>query len=204
MKTVLKIQSSLFGSEGHSSRLADLFIEGIRKRHGDVRVVTRDLAAEPVPALTLARFQAFLAKPEERSAEQRLAVKLSDALIAELKAADVIVFAVPMYNFNIPAALHNYFDHVTRAGVTFRYTANGPEGLIAGKQVAVVITRGGRYGADHSQDAFLKQMLAFIGLDDVRYFHAEGLAVSDESREQSLAATRQEITRTVRPLASVA
>src|SRR5699024_5756317 len=99
----------------------------------------------------------------------------------ELKAADVIVFAVPMYNFNIPAALQNYFDHVARAGETFRYTADGPEGLVKGKQVAVFITRGGNYGEEHSHTTYLRQILTFIGLDKARFFHAEGLAISDES-----------------------
>lgn len=204
MKNVLRIQTSLFGANGQSSKLADRFIDDFRKEHGELRVVTRDLAAEPIPALTLERFQALIAKPEERSAEQQSVVDFSDALIAELKAADVIVFAVPMYNFNIPAALHNYFDHLARAGVTFRYTADGPEGLIKGKQVAVVIARGGNYGEDHSQTAFLRQFLSFIGLDDATFFHAEGLAISDESREKSLAAVRHEIAATVRPLASAA
>lgn len=204
MKTVLKIQTSLFGADGQSSRLADRFIENLRNKHGELRVVTRDLTAEPVPALTLERFQALSVEPEDRGGEQQAVAALSDALIAELKTADVIVFAVPMYNFNIPAALHNYFDHVARAGVTFRYTADGPEGLIKGKQVAVFITRGGNYGENHSQTAFLRQFLAFIGLDDATFFHAEGLAISDESREKNLAAVRNEIAGMFRPLASVA
>lgn len=204
MKTILRIQTSLFGADGQSSKLADRFIEGMQKKHGEIRVVTRDLATESVPALTLERFQALIAEPEDRSAEQQAVVDFSDALIAELKSADIIVFAVPMYNFNIPAALHNYFDHVARAGVTFRYTADGPEGLIKGKQVAVFITRGGTYGEDHSQTAFLRQFLSFVGLDDAMYFHAEGLAISDESREKSLVAARNEIAKAVRPLASAA
>lgn len=199
MKNVLKIQASLFGANGQSSRLADHFIDDLRNKHGGLRLVTRDLAAEPVPSLTLERFQALNSKPEDRSAEQQAIVDASDALVAELKAADVIVFAVPMYNFNIPAGLQNYFDHVARAGVTFRYTENGPEGLIKDKQVAVFIARGGSYGgADHSQTSFLQQFLSFIGLDDAKYFHAEGLAISDESREKSLEEVRQEITQLLR------
>src|SRR5699024_6319973 len=124
MKNVLKIQASLFGANGQSSRLADHFIEDLRNKHGELQLVTRDLAAEPVPSLTLERFQALSTKPEDRTTEQQAVVDASDALVAELKAADVIVFAVPMYNFNIPAGLQNYFDHVARAGVTFPYTEN--------------------------------------------------------------------------------
>ncbi len=204
MKNVLRVQASLFGADGQSSKLADRFIEDFREKHGDLRVVTRELSAESVPPLTLERFQALIAKPEERSAKEQAVADFSDALIAELKAADVIVFAVPMYNFNIPASLHNYFDHIARAGVTFRYTADGPEGLVKGKQVAVFLARGGNYGEDHSQTTFLRQFLSFIGLDDATYFHAEGLAISDESREKSLAMMRHEIAKMIRPLPSTA
>lgn len=205
MKNVLKIQASLFGANGQSSLLADHFIEDLRSKQGELRLVTRDLSAEPVPQLTLERFQALNMKPEDRSPEQQAVVDASDVLVAELKTADVIVFAVPMYNFNIPATLHNYFDHVARAGVTFHYTENGPEGLIRDKQVAVFIARGGSYsGKDHSQTRFLQQFLSFIGLDEAAYFHAEGLAISDESREESLAAVRQEITKLTHQTAQAA
>lgn len=204
MKNVLKIQASLFGADGQSSRLADRYIESLQKQHRELRLVTRDLAAQPVPPLTAERFQALLAKPEDRSAEQQTIVDYSDALVAELNTADVVVFAVPMYNLNIPAGLQNYFDHIARAGVTFRYTANGPEGLIKGIQVAVFIARGGNYGEDHSHTMVLRQFLSLIGLNDARFFHAEGLSISDESREQSLAAVKQEIAKVTQPLASVA
>lgn len=203
MKNVLSIQTSLFGADGQSSQLAEHFIEDLRNKHDDIRVVSRNLDAESVPVLTLERFQALIS-PEERSEAQQAVVDFSDTLIAELKAADIIVLAVPMYNFNVPVALHSYFDHVTRAGVTFRYTADGPEGFIKGKKVAAFITRGGHYGADHSHSAFLQQILSFIGLDDVTYFYAEGLAISDESREKSLAEVRHDIARVTHPLASVA
>jgi FMN-dependent NADH-azoreductase len=203
MKTILKIQTSLFGNDAQSTRLADAFIAEFSRHHRS-RVLTRDLCEVPVPPLTPARFQALTAPPEERSADQQAVVALSDMLIAELNAADVIVFAVPMYNFTIPAALHNYFDHVARAGVTFRYTANGPEGLITGKQVYAFVTRGGHYGADHPQTQFLRQFLAFIGLADATVVHAEGLAISDDSREASLAGAYREIGRLTGALATPA
>lgn len=205
MTNVLKIQASLFGDNGHSSRLADHFIDDLRHTHGELRLVTRDLATDPVPPLTLERFQALNTPPEELAPEQQAVVNVSDALIAELQDADVIVFAVPMYNFNIPAGLQNYFDHVARAGVTFRYTENGAEGLIKNKQVAVTIARGGKYGGeDHAQTVFLRQFLSLIGLDDASFFHAEGLVISDESREESLAAARQDITQATRQPANAA
>lgn len=204
MKTILKIQASLFGGDGQSSKLADEYIDNIRKKHPDARVITRDLAAEPVPPLTLARFQAFTTKPEERTPEQQAAAEYSEALIDELKAADVVLLGVPMYNFTVPAGLHNYFDHIARAGITFHYTANGPEGLITGKKATVFVTRGGNYGEDHSQTAFVKQFLGFIGLTDVEFVHAEGLAVSDESREQALKTARHDIAKLVKPLEKAA
>lgn len=204
MKTLLKVQASLFGAAGHSSQLAERFIEDFRRRHGTVRVVVRDLDADPVPPLTLARLQALGTPAEERTPAQQAVVRSSDVLVEELKGADVIVFAVPMYNFTIPAALHNYFDHIARAGVTFRYTEKGAEGLIKGKQVIVAITRGGLYEKEHSQTAFLREFLSFIGLEDLHFVHAEGLKVGDKTRERSLAAARQDIANLVPPVTAAA
>ena len=135
MQTLLKIQTSLFSDAGQSSQLADRLTAQWLSAHPHGRVVTRDLSREPVPHLTAERFQAFLTKPEERTPEQREVVQFSDTLIQELRDADVIVLTAPMYNFSIPSTLRAYFDHIARSGVTFRYTANGPEGLIKGKKI---------------------------------------------------------------------
>jgi FMN-dependent NADH-azoreductase len=118
----------------------------------------------------------------------------SDALISELQAADTIVFAVPMYNFSVPSTLRAYFDHIARAGVTFRYTANGPEGLLKGKKAYVFITRGGVYanGID-TQTPYLKQFLGFVGITDVQFVYAEGLSMGDDVRQQSLNAAHHAI-----------
>jgi FMN-dependent NADH-azoreductase len=205
MKTILKIQASLFGAHGQSSQLADRFIEGLRSQYGQVRTVTRDLTAHPIPPLTIERFQAFGTASADRTAEQQTIVQHSDALIDELRAADVVVLAVPMYNFTVPAALHNYFDHIARAGVTFRYTEHGPEGLLKGKQVYVFVTRGGYHqGSEHSQTAFLREFLAFIGLDDAKFVYAEGLAISAEAREHGLDAANAELTTLLLPAKAVA
>lgn len=193
MTTVLKIQASLFGDQGQSSQLADRFIDGLRRRDGALRVVTRDLNADPLPPLTLERFQAFGTPDAELDDAQRAAVRDSDALVDELRAADIVVLAVPMYNFTIPAALHNYFDHIARAGVTFRYTAHGPEGLLKGKRTHVFAARGGQHGDDHSQSLFLRQFLGFIGLEDATFVYAEGLAMGEQTREQGLDAARAQI-----------
>lgn len=196
MSTLLEIRSSLSGSAGHSSRLADLFTQEWLRRNRDGRVVTRDLSVDPVPHLTAERFGALLAQPQARTPAQQQVADHSDALIAELRTADVIVLAVPMHNFGVPSTLRAYFDHVARAGVTFRYTASGPEGLIRGKKAYLLITRGGFYpdGAD-LQTPYLRQFLGFIGIDDIDVIHAEGLAIDESTRQKSLAAARHAIAK---------
>ena len=195
MSTLLKINASLFSANGQSSQLAERFAAAWQASHPGSRVVERDLAANPVPHLDGARFMAFLAKPEERSAEQQTVVDFSDALIAELRAADVIVIGLPMYNFGIPSQLKAYFDHLARAGVTFRYTATGPEGLITGKKVYVLATRGGVYAGtpQDSQTAYVRDFLGFIGMTDVEFIYAEGLNMGDESKHTALAQAYQAI-----------
>lgn len=194
MSTLLQINASLAGSHGQSSQLADRFVADWIAKHPGGHVVKRDLAADPVPHLTAERFQAFFAQPEARSAEQRAVAEYSDALIEELKSADTVVFAVPMYNFSVPSTLRAYFDHIARAGVTFRYTANGPEGLLKGKKAYVFITRGGIYSNGvETQTPYLKQFLGFIGITDVQFVYAEGLSMGDDVRQQSLNAAHHAI-----------
>ena len=195
MSKLLKINASLFSANGQSSQLAERFAAAWQASHPGSRVVERDLAANPVPHLDGARFMAFLAKPEERSAEQQAVVDFSDALIAELRAADVIVIGLPMYNFGIPSQLKAYFDHLARAGVTFRYTANGPEGLITGKKVYVLATRGGVYAGtpQDSQTAYVRDFLGFIGITDLEFIYAEGLNMGDESKNAALAQAHQSL-----------
>ncbi|HEY0680701.1 MAG TPA: NAD(P)H-dependent oxidoreductase [Steroidobacter sp.] len=194
MSTLLQINASLAGAEGQSSRLAHRFVADWQAQHPGDHVIMRDLASDPVPHLTAERFQAFLSQPEARTAEQRVVSEYSDALIAELKAADTIVFAVPMYNFSVPSTLRAYFDHIARAGVTFRYTATGPEGLLKGKKAYVFITRGGFYAdAADTQTPYLKQFLGFLGITDVKFVFAEGLGMGEETREKSITAAHSAI-----------
>ena len=195
MSTLLQLNTSLFSSNGQSSQLADKFVAAWKAKNPDGRVVARDLAGAPVPHLDAPRFLAFLAKPEERTAEQQAVVDFSDALIDELRAADSIVIGLPMYNLGVPSTLKAYFDHIARAGVTFRYTANGPEGLITGKKVYVIATRGGRYAGTplDSQTDYVKNFLGFIGITDVEFVYAEGLNMGDDSKNAALAAAHREI-----------
>ncbi len=194
MATLLKVQTSLFGEQGQSSQLADRFIERWRAEHPQGRVVVRDLSTNPLPHLTAERFQAFGTKAADRTPKQQAIVAESDALIAELENAHTVVFAVPMYNFSVPSTIRAYFDHIARSGVTFRYTENGPEGLIKDKKTYVFVARGGVYpeGVD-TQTPYLKQFLSFIGLDDLTFVYAEGLAMGEESRTRSLALAHSSI-----------
>jgi FMN-dependent NADH-azoreductase len=197
MKTLLQIQSSLFNGNGQSSALSGRFVEEWTAANPSSRVVKRDLAADPVPHLTAERFQAFLAAPAARTPEQQAIAGYSDALIEELRAADVIVIGLPMYNFGVPSTLKAYFDHVARAGITFRYTEKGPQGLLTGKKVYVFATRGGLYAGTplDSQTAYVRDFLRFIGLDDVEFIYAEGLAMGDASKGKALDAAGQAIRR---------
>jgi FMN-dependent NADH-azoreductase len=193
MSTLLYVRTSLYGAQAASSQLAERFVAQWRARNPAGHVITRDLAADPVPHLTAERFQAFNTRPEERTPEQQAIVEYSDALIDELRAADTIVLAVPMYNFGVPSTLRTYFDHVARAGVTFRYTSAGPEGLLTGRRAYVFVTRGGIYdGPADTQAPYLRQFLRFIGIES-EFVFAQGLAYGEESRQKSLADAHQQI-----------
>lgn len=192
-KKLLKIQTSLFQSGGQSSQLTDQLAERWLAAHPGAEITTRDLVAEPVPHLTLERFQSFISDAADRSPEQQAIVDYSDKLIEEIRQADVLVLGVPMYNFSVPSSLHAYFDHIARAGVTFQYTPEGPVGLLKDKKAYVVITRGGFYGEDHAQTNFIRQFLGFIGISDVEFIHAEGLAADETAKNDSLSAARERI-----------
>lgn len=195
MATLLQINSSLFSADGQSSQLANAFIELWLAAKPDTQIARRDLAANPLPHLDAQRVAAYFAQPDARTAEQQLFVAESDALIDELKQADVIVIGLPMYNFGIPSTLKAYFDQIARAGVTFRYTENGPEGLLSGKKVYIFAARGGQYAgtALDSQTTYVRDFLKFLGLDDVEFVYAEGLNMGEQTRDQALAHAKQRL-----------
>jgi FMN-dependent NADH-azoreductase len=185
------------GPASHSSRLADRIVERLRDADPRATVAVRDLGRQPHPALDAAALAALSTAPPARTAEQSARVAQDDALIAEVRAADVIVLGVPMYNFGIPSGLKSWIDAVTRARVTFRYTETGSEGLLGGRKVYVALARGGRYRntpGDH-QVAYLRTILAFVGLTDVEFVYAEGLALGPQAEEQGLASAYDDIDR---------
>ena len=155
----------------------------------------RDLAADPVPHLDAARFGAFIAK--QRTPEQQAVIEFSDRLIDELQRADVLVLGLPMYNLGLPSTLKAYLDHIARAGVTFRYTASGPVGLLQGKKAYVFAARGGSYEGTplDTQTPYMRNLLAFLGITDVEFVYAEGLAISEERKRETLARAERAIDR---------
>ena len=196
MRTLLQLNTSLYSNEGQSSQLTQRYVDAWSARNPNGAVIVRDLAADPVPHLSAERFAAFNTAPAARSGEQQLVVDYSDRLIEELRRADTVVIGLPMYNFGVPSTLKAYFDHVARANVTFKYTETGPVGLLTGKQVIVVATRGGAYAGTplDSQTDYVRQFLGFIGMKDVEFVYAEGLTMGAR-RETALVQAREAIDR---------
>ncbi|WNJ97569.1 FMN-dependent NADH-azoreductase [Vibrio ruber] len=190
MSHVLALKSSILGEYSQSSKLLDAYLE----KFGDAQVTLRDLAANPLPVLDFSVATALRAA-EDLSDEQQAVVNLSDQLIAEIKAADTIVIAAPMYNFTIPTQLKNWFDLIARAGVTFQYTETGVQGLLENKKVVVITTRGGIHqgSATDNVTPYLKTILGFIGLTDIEFAYAEALNMGEESAAQGIAAAKDQL-----------
>ncbi|MFC2990998.1 FMN-dependent NADH-azoreductase [Halomonas tibetensis] len=197
----LVITSSILGENGQSKALAEHFIDQARGRD-DLEVTFRDLVADELPHLGLTELGSWQVANEESTAEQRELASRSEKLIDELRVHDVIVLAVPMYNFGIPSQLKAWFDRVMRAGVTFRYTENGPQGLLEGKRAVILAARGGQYAGTEkdTQTPHLKLMLGMIGIGEVDAVFAEGLAMGEAKRNASLKEARQAIDGLVQRL----
>lgn len=197
MTQVLLITSSINGRRSHSTALAERYIDELRRSTPDLAVTRRDLAEDAPAHLDEATFQAFVSADENRTEAQRERLRWSDAAIAELKSADLVVLTAPMYNFGVPSTLKSWMDQVARAGITFRYTENGPEGLLTGTRAVVVSTRGGAYLGTplDTQTPFIRTFLGFLGIDDVEFVHAEGLAMGEEQASKALGDARQNLQR---------
>lgn len=180
MKNILIITSSL-NPEGNSTRLAQQFQEALSAK-GEYTVTTRDVGLTPLPHLSGQEMGAWMTEAAQRTPEQIELAAISDNIVEELQSADVIVFATPMYNFGIPSTLKAYIDRICRAGVTFRYTETGPVGLLENKKAIILAARGGIYsGTDKdTQSKYLQDVLGFIGISEVDYIYAEGLAMGEE------------------------
>jgi FMN-dependent NADH-azoreductase len=199
MSTVLVLNSSASGTASVSRQLVARAVAELRVQDPNLHVVARDLGTDPIPHLTLESATA-LRGADPVNQEQAAAQALSNELISELKAADVLVIGAPMYNFGIPSTLKAWFDYVLRAGLTFRYTETGPEGLVTGKRAIVVESRGGLYSegpaqAMDSQEPHLRTMLGFIDITDVSFVRAERLAFGPEIRDQAIDGAKAELGR---------
>ncbi|WP_332681210.1 FMN-dependent NADH-azoreductase [Bosea sp. (in: a-proteobacteria)] len=197
MSTVLVLNSSALGAASVSRQLIDATVARLRAQDPGLKLVERDLGASPVPHLTLDAATAIRGG-EPANAAQQQARALSDELLEELKAADIVVIGAPMYNFGIPSTLKAWFDYVLRAGIAFRYTEAGPEGLLTGKRAIIVESRGGFYSSGpaqpmDSQEPHLRTLLGFVGITDVTFIRAEKLAFGPEAREQSISAAQAEL-----------
>nr|WP_024307281.1 FMN-dependent NADH-azoreductase [Pseudomonas sp. P818] len=195
MSRVLVIESSARQQGSVSRELTQQFIANWQVAHPADQIQVRDLALEPVPHLDATLLGGWMTPSEQQSEAEKAALARSNQLTDELLAADVLVLAAPMYNFAIPSTLKAWLDHVLRAGVTFKYTETGPQGLLTGKRAFVLTARGGIYagsGLDH-QEPYLRQALAFIGIHDVQFIHAEGLNMGAEFSEKGLAQAKAKL-----------
>jgi FMN-dependent NADH-azoreductase len=192
---ILQINASARRVGSNSTRLADSIVARLRSANPEARLTLRDLAGNPHPVLDEAALEALFAPAGKRTPAQIARVALDDALIAEVQAADVLVLGVPMYNYGVPVQLKNWIDAIARAGVTFRYTEKGPEGLLKGKKVYAALARGGRYRGTEAdtQVPYLKMVLGFLGMTDVQFIYAEGLNMGPEAAQQGMAEAEAEL-----------
>ncbi|HPB77012.1 MAG TPA: NAD(P)H-dependent oxidoreductase, partial [Chromatiaceae bacterium] len=191
----LQINASARSEGGNSTRLANSITAHLKSHHPEAEVEVRDLARNPLPFLDEAGVTALFTPADQRTPEQIARIALDEAMIARVQAADVLVLGVPMYNFGVSVQLKSFIDSIARAGITFRYTESGPEGLLKGKRVYVACARGGVYRdtpAD-SQTPYLRQVLGFLGMTDVEFIYAEGMNLGPESAEKSFAAAEAAI-----------
>lgn len=202
MTRILHINSSVRNAGSISRQMTSEFIAQWKSAHPDTEIVERDLATNPVPHLNERMMGAFFTPAEQRTEEQAATVKISDTLLKELFDADIIVIGAPMYNFSVASSLKAWIDHVARAGITFKYTSEGPIGLVQGKKVYVFTSRGGVYSEGPGKDmdfheTYLRGVLGFMGMNDVSFIHTEGLGMGAEAAERAVERSRQAITELV-------
>jgi FMN-dependent NADH-azoreductase len=205
MSNLLFITSSPGGRRSYSQQIARGIVDDLKIGDPGMRVVVRDVAKEPLPHATEDFASSRALPPDQRDAVAARALALSDTLVAELQAADVIVIAVPMHNFGIPSALKAWIDHIVRPGQTFSYSKQGPRGLVEGKKLVLVLARGGVYSSGPMQpfdfqEPYLRAVLGFIGMTDVEIVRIEGLAMGDEATRSAVTSAKAHAGEVVRRL----
>ncbi|WP_140721024.1 FMN-dependent NADH-azoreductase [Pseudomonas sp. Hp2] len=195
--TLLHIDASILNEQSVSRQLTAAIVKRLTDQAPGTQVIRHDLAAEPIEHLSAAEFLAFQGVEPQGPAQQ--AVARNARLLNDFLAADTVVIGAPMYNFSLPSQLRAWLDRLAVPGKTFRYTANGVEGLAAGKRVIVASTRGGMYGEgtpmasfDH-QEAYLRNFFGFLGITDIAFVRAEGLSISPELRTAAIDAATAEV-----------
>jgi len=194
---ILHVTSSPRGEASYSNRVAAQVIAEVKGRAGGATVTTRDLAREPLPHIDDDFVAATKSAAGPQTDAQRAQLAVSDKLVDELLGADMVVIAAPMINFTIPSNLKTWIDYVARAGRTFSYSEKGPQGLVTGKQVILVVARGGVYSDKPAYDfqvPYLKNVLAFLGMTDVEVIEVEGTAFGPEVAEKAVAAATAKLS----------
>ncbi len=188
MKNILAVYSSLSGETGQSTQLANYLLQQLDAK-GEYQVIKRDLAAMALPHLDADEMQSWMTEASARTEQQQALAARSDALIEDVKQADILVVAMPMYNFGVPSSFKAWIDRIARAGVTFKYTETGPVGLLSDKKIIVTAARGGQYVGTNmdTQSKYLKDVFAFLGLTDIEFIYAEGLnmGLADSALEKA-------------------
>ena len=198
--TILHIDSSPLGEKSFSRKLTEKIVAALQAKHPDSKIITRDFGTNPLPHLSSTVLEAFFTPEDKRNAALAEAIKLSDQAVDEMIAADSIVIGSPMWNFGIPSSLKAWIDHITRAGRTFRYTSTGSEGLLdKSKKVIIGSARGGVYtqGAAASldyQEPYLKAALGFVGLTDISFVRAEGVAMGEVAVKNAMQTAETQLT----------
>lgn len=195
MKRILLIHSSLFGDDSASTGIARSLVDRLVSEHPGSKVTTLDLAEEAPSHLGAAEFNSWTVPAEQRSTGQRSLARTSDRLIEQLMSHDTLVLAVPMYNLGIPSTLKAWIDRVARAGKTFTYTSEGPQGLVRGMQAYLVLSRGGQYRGTplDTQTGYLTSVLGLMGITDVETIYAEGLNMGGDARQDSIDAALAQV-----------
>lgn len=193
---ILHVTSSARGNASYSNRVAGQVIAEISARNPGAAVTVRDLARNPLPHIDDDFVAATRSPAGPQTDHQRTQLAQSDALVDELIASDVIVIAAPMINFTVPSNLKTWIDYVARAGRTFSYSEKGPLGLVTGKQVVLVVARGGVYADKQALDfqvPYLKSVLGFLGMTDVEVIEVEGTAFGPDAAEKAVAAANAKL-----------
>lgn len=183
MAKILNVISSPRGEASNSIKLANAIVDKLREQDPAAAVQVKDLTSKPFPHLEEAHLNAFFTPVEKHTEANKEAISHSNQAIQEIMDADILVIGAPMYNFGIPSVLKSWFDHIGRAGITFKYTENGPVGLLTGKKAYIAVTTGGVYSSGDAVaydfvTPYIKTFLGFVGITDVTIVRAEGFAVA--------------------------